>query len=54
MGREREAHEAVTRLRELMPGYTVDRWEHESWSDNPTFMRQYRRIVEGLRKAGLK
>jgi adenylate cyclase len=53
MGREQEAHEVVTKLHELMPGYTVDRWAHESWSDNPTFMAQYQRIVEGLRKAGL-
>lgn len=48
-----EAHAAVARLRDLMPGYTVDRWAHEDWSDNPTFLRQYQRIVEGLRRAGL-
>jgi adenylate cyclase len=53
MGREREAHEAVTKLLELMPGYTVNRWANESWSDNPTFMAEYQRITEGLRKAGL-
>jgi adenylate cyclase len=53
LGREREAHEAVAKLLELKPGYTVSRWAGESWSDNPKFMVEYRRITEGLRKAGL-
>lgn len=52
-GRDAEARDAVAKLRELMPGYTVTRWTNEDWSDNPVFLKQYERIVEGLRKAGL-
>jgi adenylate cyclase len=52
-GRTGEAHAAVAELLKLMPHYTVDRWANEKFSDNPTFLAQYRRIIEGLRKAGL-
>lgn len=52
-GHDAEAHAAVIKLRELVPGYTVDRWAHEGWSDDPTFLAQYERITAGLRKAGL-
>jgi adenylate cyclase len=48
-----EAHAAVVKLLELMPNYTVQRWAHEPWSDNPVFLAEYQRIIEGLRKAGL-
>ena len=48
-----EAKAAVIELRKLMPNYTVDRWIHAGFSDNPAFLSQYQRIVEGLRKAGL-
>jgi len=53
-GQDAEARAAVAELRKLMPNYTVDRWRHEGFSDNPIFLRQYERIVEGLRKAGLQ
>jgi adenylate cyclase len=52
-GRDAEARAAVADLRRLMPGYTVDRWRHEGWSDNPVFLEQYQRIIAGLQKAGL-
>ncbi len=52
-GRNAEAQAAVTELRKLMPNYTVDRWTHAAFSDNPIFLAQYQRIIEGLRKAGL-
>jgi tetratricopeptide (TPR) repeat protein len=52
-GQDAEARAAVAELRKLMPNYTVDRWRHEGFSDNPIFLRQYERIAEGLRKAGL-
>ena len=52
-GRNAEAQLAVTELRKLMPNYTVDRWAHARFSDNPVFLAQYQRIIEGLRKAGL-
>jgi adenylate cyclase len=52
-GQSSEAHEAVTELTKMMPGYTVKKWASADWSDNPTFLAEYQRIVEGLRKAGL-
>jgi adenylate cyclase len=52
-GRIDEAHAAVAQLLKLMPNYTVARWANEKFSDNPVFLAQYRRIVEGLQKAGL-
>ena len=52
-GRTAEAKAAVIELRKLMPSYTVDRWINAGFSDNPVFLSQYQRIVEGLRKAGL-
>jgi adenylate cyclase len=52
-GRDAEARAAVAKLLEMKPGYTIERWEHEGWSDNPTFLAQYDRITQGLRKAGL-
>jgi len=53
-GRNAEARAAVTELLKLMPNYTVDRWMHAGFSDNPVFLSQYQRITEGLRKAGLQ
>jgi adenylate cyclase len=52
-GRNTEAQGAVIELRKLMPNYTVDRWAHTRFSDNPVFLSQFQRIIEGLRKAGL-
>jgi hypothetical protein len=52
-GQDAEAHAAVAKLRKLMPNYTVTKWANEGWSDNPVFLAQYQRIIEGLRKAGL-
>ena len=53
LGREADAKAAVASLLKLKPGYTVRRWANEGWSENPTFLREYQGIVEGLRKAGL-
>jgi adenylate cyclase len=52
-GRSDDAHAAVAQLLKLMPNYTVHRWANEKFSDNPIFLAQYQRIVEGLRRAGL-
>jgi adenylate cyclase len=52
-GQSAEAHAAVAELLKLMPNYTVDRWAHAGFSDNPVFLAQYQRIIEGLRTAGL-
>jgi adenylate cyclase len=54
-GREREAQDAVTELRRMKPDYTVRGWlaDGNGWSDNTTFLTEFQRIAEGLRKAGL-
>ncbi len=54
-GHEREARAAVTELRRLRPNYTVALWlqDGNGWSDNVTFLAEFQRIAEGLRKAGL-
>jgi len=52
-GRMAEAKAAVANLLSLKPGYTVARWANEGWSDNPVFLQEYQRLIEGLRKAGL-
>jgi adenylate cyclase len=53
LGKSSEAAAAVAEILKLMPGYTVQRWANEGWSDNPTFLEEYQFIVQGLRKAGL-
>jgi len=53
LGRDAEARAAIAGLHRLMPGFTVQDWANINWSDNPQFQREYARIVEGLRKAGL-
>ena len=53
LGKKPEASAAVADILTLMPGYTVQRWANERWSDNPTFLEEYQSIVQGLRMAGL-
>lgn len=54
-GRQSEAQAAVEELRRMRPNYTVARWleDGNGWSDNTVFLTEFRRIGEGLRKAGL-
>jgi adenylate cyclase len=52
-GRDADAREAVAELLKLKPGFTVQQFANLKWTDNPTFQREYQRIVGGLRKAGL-
>ena len=54
-GQNAEAAAAVAELLKLRPGYTVQQLTEEGFgfSDNPTFRKEYQRIVEGARKAGL-
>jgi adenylate cyclase len=52
-GRDTAAQAAVADLLRLMPEYTVQKWLNTKWSDDPTFIREYQRIAQGLRKAGL-
>jgi TolB-like protein/class 3 adenylate cyclase len=54
-GQKAEAAAAVAELLKLRPGFTVQALEQEGSgaSDNPAFRREYQRIIEGVRKAGL-
>lgn len=53
LGEKEKAKEAVQKILALMPGYTVQKWAKADWSRNPTFLKEYQLIVEGLRMAGL-
>ena len=54
-GQTAEAAAAVGELLKLRPGYTVEKLVQEGfgYSENPTFRKEFLRIVEGVRKAGL-
>jgi adenylate cyclase len=54
-GQKADAAAAVAELLKLRPGYTVQKMEQEAsmTSENPAFRREFQRIVEGARKAGL-
>jgi class 3 adenylate cyclase/TolB-like protein len=54
-GRESEARDAVAALRRARPDYTLARWieDGNGWSDNAVFLAEFRRITDGLQKAGL-
>jgi adenylate cyclase len=52
-GRDAEARAAMTELQKLWPGITLQKWLALDFSKNPTFLSEYRRIGEGMRKAGL-
>jgi hypothetical protein len=53
LSRGAEAKPAIAGLHKLMPGFTEQDWAKIKFSDDPRFQREYARIVEGLRKAGL-
>jgi adenylate cyclase len=54
-GQKAEAAAAVAELLKLRPGFTVQGLEQEGAgaSDNPAFRREFQRILEGVRRAGL-
>jgi adenylate cyclase len=54
-GQQAEAAAAVAELLKLRPGLTVQTLVQEGsgTSDNPAFRKEFQRIVEGVRKAGL-
>jgi adenylate cyclase len=54
-GQNAEAAAAVAELLKLRPGYTVQQLTQDGLghSDNPTFHKEYQRIIEGARQAGL-
>jgi adenylate cyclase len=53
LGRTAEGKAAIAELLKLTPGYTVQTNANFKQSDDPTFNKEYARITEGLRKAGL-
>jgi class 3 adenylate cyclase/TolB-like protein len=53
LGHDAEAKAAIAELLKLRPGFTVQTWASVKQSDDPTFNREFGRIIEGLRKAGL-
>jgi TolB-like protein/class 3 adenylate cyclase/cytochrome c-type biogenesis protein CcmH/NrfG len=54
-GQTAEATAAVAEILKLRPGLTVRQMTEEAWAanDNATFRKEYERIVEGVRRAGL-
>jgi adenylate cyclase len=54
-GQRADAAAAVAELLKLRPGFTVQKLAQEGsgFSDHPTFRKEYQRILEGVRKAGL-
>jgi adenylate cyclase len=54
-GQQAEAAAAVAELLKLRPGFTVKTMVQEGseTSDNPAFRKEFQRIVEGARRAGL-
>jgi hypothetical protein len=54
-GQTAEAAAAVAEILKLRPGLTVQQMVEEAWehSANVTFRKEYQRIAEGVRKAGL-
>jgi hypothetical protein len=54
-GQKAEAAAAVGELLKVRPGFTMEQLAQDGagYSDNPTFSREFARIVEGARKAGL-
>jgi len=53
LGRLDEARSAVQAGATLNPTFTVSRFCAGAPSDNPTFLAQRERILEGMRKAGV-
>jgi adenylate cyclase len=54
-GQKAEAAAAVAELLKVRPGFTVEQLAQDGagYSDNPTFRKEFERIVEGARRAGL-
>jgi hypothetical protein len=53
LGNEAGGKAAIAGLLKLRPSFTVQDWINGRPSDDPQFQREYARITEGLRKAGL-
>jgi tetratricopeptide (TPR) repeat protein len=53
LGRLDEARQAIQPGFALAPGFTIARYRAGVQSDNPTYLAQRERIIEGMRKAGV-
>jgi tetratricopeptide (TPR) repeat protein len=53
LGRLDEARQAIQPGLALAPGFTIARYRAGVQSDNPTYLAQRERIIEGMRKAGV-
>jgi tetratricopeptide (TPR) repeat protein len=53
LGRLEEAREELKAGLTINPGFTIRRFVVGKESDNPEFVAQHTRVVEGLRKAGV-
>ena len=53
LGRLDEAQAEVKAGHALAPNYSIARFLSMAESDNPTYLKQRERILEGLRKAGV-
>jgi TolB-like protein/class 3 adenylate cyclase/Tfp pilus assembly protein PilF len=53
LGRLDEARAEVKAGHALAPGYTIARFLSMAESDNPTYLKQRERVLEGLRQAGV-
>jgi adenylate cyclase len=53
LGRDTEAKAAIAEVLKLRPDFTLLIWKKNKVSDDPTFKKEFERITEGLRKAGL-
>jgi tetratricopeptide (TPR) repeat protein len=53
LGRLEEARQAIQPGFALAPGFTIARYRAGVQTDNPTYLAQRERIIEGMRKAGV-
>jgi TolB-like protein/Flp pilus assembly protein TadD len=53
IGRLEEAREAARGGRELNPGFTIARFQSQTFSDNPVYLAARERMYEGMRMAGV-
>ena len=53
LGKLKEAKAEVEAGLALDPTFTVRRFELSPSSDNPTYLKQHERVVNGMRKAGV-
>lgn len=53
LGHKEDARKAIENVLRLMPGYNLQTMISADYSQDPTFLQEYRRIADGARMAGL-